>query len=164
MSQGCLRSKEAFLGLWQDRTLESFPYRQWNFQRIRGIPRFIRIFGHPWDQCKSEEKPESLWLGGGGYLRNYMAHRSGSHIKICRFRPGIVCQSFQNCMSLTYSSNLRETCPISSCFWLAIARRTDFQPLFQLYVSLPDWASQWKAGLQSQEYAKSQNASWDHMY
>ncbi len=96
---------------------------------------FSRIFGHLWDQCKSEEKPKSL---GGRYLRKYLAYRSDSHIKICRIRSGIVCQSFQNCRSVTYSFNLRETWPISSCFWPAIAWRAEFQPLFRMCVSLPD--------------------------
>ncbi len=102
---------------------------------------FFRIFGYLWDQCKSEEKPEESEGWGGGILRNYMAHRSRSHIKICRIRSEIVCQSFQNCRFIRYSFDLRETWQFSSCFWPTFVRHTNFQPLFRLSVSLPEaWA------------------------
>ena len=54
---------------------------------FRGFPG---IFGHPWDQCKSGETPESLCWGGGIFNRNYLGHRCGSPIKICTILSGIL--------------------------------------------------------------------------
>ncbi len=41
------------------------------------------------------------YVGGGGYFNNYLTHRNGSPIKICRISQGNAWESFENCVFMT---------------------------------------------------------------
>ena len=91
--------------LWSDNCHGSFT----GSEIIRGSAEFrvfLRIFGPPWDQCKSGEKSESLL--GGVYLRNYLAHRNGSPIKIFRISQGNVWESLLHCVFMRNYYKFRE--------------------------------------------------------
>ena len=57
--------------------------------------------GDHWVQYKSSEK--SKW--GGGYLRNHLAHRNGSPIKMYRMFQGVQWKYFMHCIFITTHSN-----------------------------------------------------------
>ena len=59
-------------------------------------------FGHPSQQCKSDENSERL--DGGGYLTNYLAHRNVHLSKFTKFYKGTYAQeSFQHCAFMRHT-------------------------------------------------------------